>query len=425
MELNVAALCRRKISCSCGRIHYCPIDTVEVSSGALKMLPELIAPCKAILLVADQNTFAACGKAATALMGEKLQRTLIYQRTGMLVPNEKAVAELEAALSPDTDFVIGIGSGVINDLCKYVTFNRSMEYGIIASAPSMDGYASSGAAMIMGGMKITYATRPPKWILADVDVLRLAPLDMIRSGYGDIIGKYSSLNDWRLSALVNGEYLCPEVYQLVMDTTNEIRRCAARIVAREPEAIELLTKALILIGVTLSLVETTRPGSGSEHHLSHFFEIVGLIHDEPYFLHGTDVGYSTVITAALRERLCRIESPVPRPVPEESRRKAWERIYGDYAGEIAKIQQHFGFYDRDMAPLYSEKWPQILEILRECPSAAEVQAMLDEAGYEKGGFERLYGQQKIDDAILYAKDLKERYSVLWLWWTLFGGESNA
>ena len=67
----------------------------------------------------------------------------------------------------------------------------------------------------------------------------------------------------------------------------------------------------------------------------------------------------------------------------------------------------------------------ILEILHECPSAAEIQTMLDEAGYEKGGFEKLYGQQKIDDAILYAKDLKERYSVLWLWWTLFGGEGNA
>ena len=72
----------------------------------------------------------------------------------------------------------------------------------------MDGYASNGAAMIMGGMKVTYAAGLPRALIADTAVLQSAPMDMIMAGYGDIVGKYSALNDWKLSQCVNGEYFC-------------------------------------------------------------------------------------------------------------------------------------------------------------------------------------------------------------------------
>ena len=34
-------------------------------------------------------------------------------------------------------------------------------------------------------------------------------------------------------------------------------------------------------------------------------------------------------------------------------------------------------------------------------------------------FEKLYSKQKLDDEILYAKDLKDRYTVLWLYYAYF------
>ena len=63
----------------------------------------------------------------------------------------------------------------------------------------MDGYASKGAALILDGMKITTNADVPKAIIGDVDILKNAPFDMIQAGYGDIIGKYSCLNDWKLT----------------------------------------------------------------------------------------------------------------------------------------------------------------------------------------------------------------------------------
>ncbi len=420
MKLDIGKYVDRRIECSCGHTHYCPISNVVVESGALESLPALMAPYNKIVLVADTNTWATCGEKVESLLSGKIANKLVYVREGLLVPDEHAVAELSTAMPEDCDFVVGIGSGVINDICKYVTFEKKMDYAIIATAPSMDGYASSGAAMIMYGMKITYTTHPPKMIVADIDILKNAPMDMIRAGYGDIIGKYSALNDWRLSKLINDEYFCQEIYDLVMDVTNNIRDMVAGIVAREDAAIEYLTKALVLIGVTLSLLGSTRPGSGSEHHLSHFFEIVGLIHDQPYFLHGTDVAYSTVVTAGMREEIVKLEKPVFTAVPREQRLAAYDRIFGSFAGEVKKIQDDAGSYERDLTPAYTEKWNEIVEILAECPTVQQITDMFTAAGFPMEAFEEMYGKEKIRDASFYGKDLKDRYSVLWLYYALFG-----
>lgn len=423
MKLDISKYVDKKIECSCGHTHYCPISEVVVESGALGKLKDLMAPYKKIVLVADENTWAACGEKIEKIIADKIAAKLVYVREGLLVPDEHAVAELNAAMPEDCDFVVGVGSGVINDICKYVTFEKKMDYAIVATAPSMDGYASSGAAMIMYGMKITYTTHPPKMIIADIDILKNAPMDMIRAGYGDIIGKYSALNDWKLSKLINGEYFCQEIYDLVMDVTNNIRDMVSGIVAREEAAIEYLTKALVLIGVTLSLLGSTRPGSGSEHHLSHFFEIVGLIHNKPYFLHGTDVAYSTVVTAAMREEIVKLGKPEFNTATREQRLAAYDRIFASFAGDVKKIQDEAGSYERNLNPVYAEKWDGIMAILAECPTAQQITDMFVAAGFDMNAFEEMYGKEKIRDASFYGKDLKDRYSVLWLYFALFGNKA--
>ena len=424
MDINLMDYCGRRIRCSCGREHFCPISDIVIRSGALDTLPDITAGYHKVFLVADTNTYRACGERVYDLLKEKCAGRLIYECEGALVPDEAAIRTLDERLPENTDLILGIGSGVINDLCKYTAWKRELDCGIVATAPSMDGFASSGAAMIIDGMKVTYTARPPKYIIADIDIVKNAPMDMIRSGYGDIIGKYSSLNDWKLSHLVCGEYLCPEIYDLVLRTTDDIRDSAAGIAAREDQAIEKLTKALVLIGITLSLVETTRPGSGSEHHLSHFFEIVGLVRHQKHFPHGTDVAYNTILTAGMREQICRMEEPHFCEEPAEERDGAWERIYSSIAGEVRELQREAGSYARDLTPVYREKWQEIREILSECPSAAECDAMMSAVGLAFPECERMYGRKKIRDAMLYGKDLKNRYSMLWLYYSLFSGDRS-
>ena len=386
---------------ACGRPHACPIR-VHVGEGALLRLPELTADYRHLLLVADENTFEAAGAETALLLGDKLKKSIVFPGDRLLVPDETAAAAVEERLT-DVDMIVGVGSGVIQDLCKYVSHRAGIPYLVVATAPSMDGYASDGAAMILGGMKVTVPSGLPYALVADTAVLSAAPAAMIRAGYGDILGKYSALLDWRLSHLVTGEYFCSAVHDETLAIVERTVAAAHAIAARSREAIGLLTEALIDVGFLMSYVGSSRPASGSEHHLSHFFEITGLVTGREYLPHGIDVACSTAVTAALRERLL-AATWERRPLPtEEERHAALRRIYGPVAEGCIALQETAGSYRADRVPLYLQREAEIRALLASAPSSERILTLLREAGIST-----------LSDAVAYAKDLKDRYSVLWL-----------
>ncbi len=406
-------------ACGCGKCHSCNIEKVVIEKGAINKIYDLAAAYERIILVADKNTYAVCGRKAAELLKEKLQDKLVFS-DDLLIPDEAAVEKLDRIISDTTDLLLGVGSGVIQDLCKYVSFKRGLPYFIIATAPSMDGYASSGAAMIMGNMKVTYNAHVPQAIIADVDILRNAPMEMIRSGYGDIIGKLSCLNDWRLSAAVNDEYFCQYVYDLTLQMTDSIKNDGKLLQERDENAVKRLTEALIGVGIAMAYVGNSRPASGSEHHLSHFFEITGILYNEPYFMHGTDVAFSTVYTCRMREEISRLDTPEQA---QRFDRAEWESrirsVYGTAAQGVIELQNRAGMYDEDKISVYKEKWKEIREILADAPSSDEIISYLESVGLDISDFEKLYGTEKLENAKWFAKDLKDRYSVLWLYYCLF------
>ena len=222
--MNLTLLNEKFENCSCGRKHICLIDYVKIGKGAINTLPLLCEKYNSILLVCDNNTFRICGKNVETILAEKISNRIVLESNGdVVIPNEEKISEIESGIQSETDLIIGVGSGVINDLCKYVSFRHNLEYFIVATAPSMDGYASVGAALILKGMKVTINARPPKAIIGDTDVLKNAPQKMIQAGYGDIIGKYSCLNDWKLSALINNEYFCDNIYNLTLSQTEKVK----------------------------------------------------------------------------------------------------------------------------------------------------------------------------------------------------------
>lgn len=416
--MNFEELLRDK-PCSCGMTHRCSIKHVIIESGAVKKVGSLLDGYGHILLVADTNTYKTCGPEVEQQIGSRLESVLVYQRDGLLIPNEEAIEEMRAKLTKETDLIVGIGSGVIQDLCKCVSFQEKLPYHIIATAPSMDGYASVGAAMIIGGMKVTYSAHVPEAIVADCDILKDAPMDMIKSGYGDILGKYSCLNDWKLSRIVRGEYFCQYVYDLTFDMLVKTKDLGPSLLARDPGAIRVLMEALVGVGVAMAFVGNSRPASGSEHHLSHFFEITGIVDNTPYFMHGTDVVYSSVYTEKLREELLKLDAPKPNTVPA---REVWEenirKIYSSVADGVIALQDKLGWYHEDRYGVYAEKWDEIKAVLAEAPSSDEMIGYLKSIELDIDDFQKLYGDEKIGNALKFAKDLKDRYTVLWMYYDL-------
>ena len=157
-----------------------------------------------------------------------------------------------------------------------------------------------------------------------------------------------------------------------------------------------------------------------------FFEIVGIINSEPYFPHGIDVVYSTVVTSQIREKILKKEFPdtLYRLSDEEYSKKMAE-VYKDVAEGCIALQNKVGNYKADRLGVYKQKEAEIKEILSEMPSPDKIKDMLKLAEIDMDEFYKLYGDEKIKNAILYAKDLKDRYTVLWLYYDLFGGKCNG
>ncbi len=416
--MDIKTLLKGKNDCACGKQHCCDIHHVEIGDGVINKLPEICAPFSHIVLVADGNTYPLCGEKIEQLLGEKICGKQIFGKE-IVVPDEDSIAKIEAAMPQNTDLLLGIGSGVINDLCKYVSFFNNMRYVIVATAPSMDGYASVGAAMILEQMKVTKNARVPYAIVAESDVVRTAPMDMIRSGYGDIDGKYSCLNDWKLATLLRKEYFCDDVYNTVMETVKNTEGTAEALLNRDKEAIRNLTEGLVVVGIMMSYVDNSRPASGSEHHLSHFFEITGLLNDKPYYLHGIDVLYAAAVTAKLRETILTKKPPFASVIPAEAERESEIcRIYTSAAEGVLALQNKVGFYKDLSLQQFEEHWDDICAVLSEAPDYSTMVGFVNAIGLDMNAFHAFYGEDTLRDAVAYAKDLKDRYTVLWLSYAL-------
>ena len=172
--MNTKELCNGIIGCECGKDHLCPIDFIEIGSDVLPKIYDMCEEYDNVLLVADSNTYKVCGENVEQILAEKITSKIVFDTPDfVLIPDEEAIEKIEGAILDKTDIIVGVGSGVINDLCKYVSHKHGLPYYIVATAPSMDGYASVGSALILKGMKVTLGANPPKGIIADTSSIFL------------------------------------------------------------------------------------------------------------------------------------------------------------------------------------------------------------------------------------------------------------
>ena len=292
-------------SCACGKSHKVDIQAIRVGSGVIQELPGILRDLGAshIFLVADNYTYEAAGRQVEQLLDQAglAYHKRVFQTETPLVPNEYALGSVLAAMTSQDDMLLAVGSGTLNDVTKYVSARTGVPYVIAATAPSMDGYASTVAPTILDGFKTTLPAVYPAAIVADVDILKDAPMPMLTAGFGDIIGKFTSLADWRLSHQLNGEYYCPEVAGVIEAAVETCAANAQALAQREPQAIQAVTEALILSGLAMGMGGVSRPASGAEHQMALYWEMDALRRGEEHPLHGNAVGVGTVLAASLYE----------------------------------------------------------------------------------------------------------------------------
>ena len=321
-------------SCACGKSHKVDIQAIRVGSGVMQELPGILRDLGAshIFLVADNYTYEAAGRQVEQLLDQAglAYHKRVFQTETPLVPNEYALGSVLAAMTSQDDMLLAVGSGTLNDVTKYVSARTGIPYVIAATAPSMDGYASTVAPTILDGFKTTLPAVYPAAIVADVDILKDAPMPMLTAGFGDIIGKFTSLADWRLSHQLNGEYYCPEVAGVIEAAVETCAANAQALAQREPQAIQAVTEALILSGLAMGMVGVSRPASGAEHQMAHYWEMDALRRGEEHPLHGNAVGVGTVLAASLYEMAAEYR-PQGCPAPDKGQILACRQAGGSCA----------------------------------------------------------------------------------------------
>ncbi len=418
--------------CSCGREHRVEIDHIIIGSGVLDQLPQLAGEYRSVcpFLLADCNTWQAAGKR----VGEILTEAGISWKKYVfpdphLEPDESAVGGAVMHYDADCDLIIGIGSGVINDIGKILSALTGHKYIIVATAPSMDGYASATSSMARDGLKVSLPSRCADTILGDVDVLKAAPMLLLQAGLGDMLAKYISIAEWRIAHLITGEYYCENVAQMIRMAVKKCVDQAPGLLKREEKAVEAVFEGLVVGGVAMAYAGVSRPASGVEHYFSHVWDMRGLEFGTKMQLHGIQCAWGTYLAAKLYDRVLTITPDLQKAKDYAAcfDREDWNRKLRSFLGSSAQamieLEEREGKYRLEAHGArvlhIRENWQQILRIIREeIPGPETVGRILDTIGISRRPDELGLSREELVMTFRTTKDIRDKYVLSRLGWDL-------
>lgn len=370
--------------CPCGESHTVSLRDVVLERGALERLPGLLAQpayesWHTLAAVCDENTFEAAGRRVCALL--PAARPVVLPAAN-LHADEHGVSLLLEALPARCDAMLAVGSGTIHDITRFVGKEKGLPFLSVPTAASVDGFVSSVAAMTWGGYKRTFPSVPPVAVAADTSVIAAAPARLTRSGFGDLLGKYIALADWKIAHCVTGEPFCERICALEEQALEEAVRLAGS--SMDERFCEQLMAGLLLSGIAMQMMGNSRPASGAEHHCSHLWEME-VISPHLDALHGEKVGVGTLLAARAyhgAERRLREGSfavpPYEGPEWEDLRRAAGERRLESFLEEntpdpLASVPEN----------TLRERAGEMAALLREIPSEERLEGLLASVGAKR------------------------------------------
>lgn len=406
---SLDALRKEFASCSCGMEHELSIRDVVIKSGAVNETGEILKRNgfgKKLLLVADNNTLKAASGVLEALDGFDVQLKL-YENL-----REATVEQVEVlkGLLEDNDGIISVGTGSLNDICRKAAADADKPLCIFATAASMDGFASYGAPLTDGNFKATYSAKSPEVIIADTKILAAAPTELKSAGFGDMIGKYVGLIDWQVSALISGEYYCEKVAKLTRDATDMIMALADRITLDDEESSAAVFEALLLTGIGMSFTKTSRPASGTEHIVSHFWECKKLLEGKISDFHGKKVGVATLLIMKEYEKLAKIKK-----VTAQKEVVDWEDVYAHYGAlkdEVIKLNTPDTITDSIDPRDIEKNWDKIVEIVKSVPTYDQIYSAMKRAGAATTAEEIAVSKELEQEGLKYHTYMRRRLSLL-------------
>ena len=417
--------------CPCGKTHSFSADVV-VGKGVVAQLPQFVNKfqAKKPFVLSDVNTYAAAGEKVCQILQEAGFPYRSYSfPCAALEPDEHSVGSAMMHYDTSCDIIIGVGSGVVNDIAKILSNISGKPYIIVGTAPSMDGYASASSSMTRDGLKISLPSRSADVIIGDTDILCQAPLHMMKAGLGDMIAKYVSICEWRISHLITGEYYCEDIAQLIRSALKRCTDNAAGLLKREEAAVQAVFEGLVIGGVAMNYAGLSRPASGVEHYISHVLDMRGAEYGIPVDLHGIQCAVGTVIAVALYEKIRKICPDREKALAYAAAfdKEEWfstlRQLLGKGAESMIALEAKEGKYNvaahKERLEVILTNWDALLKIMdEELPSSAQLDALMDTIEAPKT-LSAIGADEALLPVIFRAtKDIRDKYVLSRLAWDL-------
>ena len=361
--------------CVCGREHTLETKKVVVEYNALANFEQYMADVglagKRRTVVYDTNIYKLTeGKHVAA------DQEIVLEGKGLR--SEDVLIEAMMKDLDDPEVIVAFGAGTIMDFGRYPAFKLGIPFVAIPTLASSDGFTANICSVILDGQKKSIPMCAPILVVADLDIIAGAPARLVASGINDILAKYVSRVDWKISRLVADEYFCPMVADLADEALNIMRAAADKYAATGEADHEAMTMAQMKSGLTMQLLNHSRAASGAEHLMAHLVEMKPPRFEGAEGIHGECVGVGTYLCAKLYHELAK---KTPKAKPFEPLTEEWIREkFGDRlaAGIIKEnADDILGQFDPQNIV---DHWEEIKAEIATIPPAEELEALYKACG---------------------------------------------
>ncbi len=280
-----------------------PIKAVHIERSLEGIEADLLAPYglgRRLAVVSDPVT--------RSVLGRRVERALSSLATIVPVVLEDqphADADTAAMLRRacgEADALVAVGSGTVNDLCKFAAAQDGKPYVVFATAPSMNGYTSMNAAITVDGHKKTLPAATPLAVFMDLEILAAAPARMIRAGLGDSLCRPTAQVDWLLSHHLHGTTYRSAPFATLAEDESILLEVPEALLRGDLDAMRALARTLVLSGIGMTICGGSYPASQGEHLISHYIDMFAPAGRGAYF-HGEQVAVATLTMARIQEEV--------------------------------------------------------------------------------------------------------------------------
>ncbi|HEV8392509.1 MAG TPA: iron-containing alcohol dehydrogenase [Dongiaceae bacterium] len=354
-----------------------------------------------------------------AILGARVEQALksLGEVASTVLPEhphaDSATADWLREATSSADALVAVGSGTINDLCKYASARDRKPYVVFGTAPSMNGYTSVNAAITVGGHKKSLAAQAPLGAFLDLSILVAAPVRMIRSGLGDSLCRSTAQADWLLSHLLLDLPYRTMPFALLAEDEPELFASAEPLVNGDLGAMEKLVRTLLLSGFGTAICGNSLPASQGEHLISHYGDMMDP--GRPFSFHGEQIGVTTLTMARLQGRL--LDGPPPAVEVDRST----EADFIDKFGSVLGPSCWKDYCQKRLTPEKAEavnhriaaKWQDMRAAIGAISLHADMLALvLKEAGAPRSPEDLGWPRASYEDAVRHARKIRNRYTFL-------------